>query len=92
MEIKKYASGALVDEIKARNSLAGSKAEIQASLSRVVDAIKSLTDRGEPVRIAGFGTFKKVHRAGRSGRNPQTGETIQIAGRDALKFTPSKKG
>ena len=45
---------------------------------------------GDSVAISGFGTFKKVKRAARKGRNPRTGEEIQISASNAVKFTPSK--
>ena len=59
------------------------KADIpKAAAGRAVDAlIDSITDslkRDDPVALVGFGTFATKHRAARTGRNPQTGETIQI--------------
>ena len=41
--------------------------------------------------IFGFGTFKKVYRKTRKGRNPQTGEQIKIKGSNAVTFKASKK-
>ena len=50
---------------------------------RVVDAVletvAAMLAEGESVRIPGFGTFEVRHRAARAGRNPRTGETIDIA-------------
>lgn len=50
---------------------------------------KALTS-GENVRLAGFGSFKVNQRAARTGRNPHTGESIQIAASKVVKFTPAK--
>jgi DNA-binding protein HU-beta len=57
-----------------------------------LDGIKGgLKKRGSKVNIFGFGTFKKVYRKTRKGRNPQTGEPIKIKGRNAVTFKASKK-
>ena len=59
-----------------------------------VDAIASvITDtlaRGEKVTLVGFGTFKLVQRKARTGRNPQTGQSIQIPAKKVPRFRPGK--
>lgn len=65
---------------------------------KTVDAVvKGFTDvttatvaKGEPVAITGFCKFAKVERAARQGRNPATGETIQIAASKKARITPLK--
>jgi len=61
---------------------------------RIVDLlfelIKKRLMRGESVRIVGFGTLEVVPRRKRRGRNPITGEAIEVAGRRALVFRPSR--
>ena len=52
---------------------------------------QALKGKDGKVSLVGFGTFKKVHRAARTGRNPQTGEEIKIEARDIVKFSPGKK-
>lgn len=47
---------------------------VDSAISNITDALK----RGEQVSLVGFGTFSVKQRAARQGRNPQTGETIQI--------------
>ena len=60
------------------------------------DALESLVNQAcagadeEGFTIPGLGKLMKVRRSARTGRNPQTGETIQIPARDALKFKVSK--
>jgi len=44
----------------------------------------------ETVKIAGFGTYKVAKRKARTGRNPRTGESIQIAASQKVKFLPAK--
>jgi len=51
---------------------------------------KGLKTRGSKVTLVGFGTFKKVYRKTRKGRNPQTGEQIKIKGKNAITFKASK--
>lgn len=43
------------------------------------------------VSLIGFGTFSKVRRSARKGRNPQTGEAIKIKASNSVKFKPGKK-
>ncbi len=66
----------------------------KASATRAVDAlldnITGALKKGDQVTIVGFGTFVVRSRAARSGRNPQTGETIQIAASRAPAFKPGK--
>jgi nucleoid DNA-binding protein len=54
------------------------------------DVIKDRLVKGESVHIVGFGTLEVVTRKPRRGRNPITGETIELAGRRALVFRPSR--
>jgi nucleoid DNA-binding protein len=54
------------------------------------DVIKERLLNGESVHIVGFGTLEVVSRKARPGRNPITGERIELAGRRALVFRPSR--
>jgi DNA-binding protein HU-beta len=55
------------------------KAEADRAVNALVDTITSQVASGERVQIPGLGTFEARDRSAREGRNPQTGETIQIA-------------
>ena len=55
----------------------------------VLDAIADGVRRDETVQLIGFGTFKVAHRKARMGRNPKTGEAMQIAASKSVKFSPS---
>ncbi|GGE10869.1 integration host factor [Aureimonas endophytica] len=66
------------------------KAEAKAIVDRVFAALAEAAARGEEVSINGFGKFKVKEAAAREGRNPSTGETIQIAASKKLGFTPAK--
>lgn len=56
----------------------------------VLEAILEIVKRGEDVNVKGFGTFSKKHKEARMGRNPATGEEVQISAKDVLHFKPSK--
>ncbi|MBP3210636.1 MAG: HU family DNA-binding protein [Oscillospiraceae bacterium] len=62
--------------------------------SSLLDSILELTmdtvAAGEKLVIPGFGSFEKKHRAGRTGRNPATGEKIMISAADFPAFKPGK--
>ena len=59
---------------------------VNAALDAIVDAMKA----GDKVQLIGFGTFETRKRAARTGRNPQTGETIEIAASKHPAFTAGK--
>jgi len=59
-------------------------------VDKLFDAIKKHLMEGESVRIVGFGTLEVVQRKSRRGRNPITGEAIEVSGRRALVFRPSR--
>ncbi len=69
-----------------------SKAAAAAALSSLLDGItKALKKKDGKVTLVGFGTFAKVRRKARKGRNPQTGESIKIKASNVVKFRPGKK-
>ncbi|KPJ76912.1 MAG: DNA-binding protein [Deltaproteobacteria bacterium SG8_13] len=77
---------------KAAKDAGISKAAANAALDSAIDGItKALKKKDGKVTLVGFGTFSKVRRKARKGRNPQTGEAIKIKARNAVKFTPGKK-
>ena len=63
-----------------------SKAEAQRAVDAVFTTITDNLTRGEEVRLTGFGSFSVAQRAARAGRNPKTGETIQIKASKQPKF------
>lgn len=68
------------------------KTEAGAALNSFVDNVtKALKKKDGKVALVGFGTFSKVRRKARTGRNPQTGESIKIKARNVVKFKAGKK-
>lgn len=59
-------------------------------LSAVLEEITAALRRGDSVTLVGFGTFERRHRAARSGKNPRTGETLQISASNTVGFKPGK--
>jgi DNA-binding protein HU-beta len=66
------------------------KASATRALESMVSAITNTLQNGGSVTISGFGTFSVRDRAAREGRNPRTGETIQIAASKAPGFKAGK--
>ncbi|GAJ29282.1 HU family DNA-binding protein [Acidomonas methanolica] len=67
-----------------------SKAEVKQILEAVLDAITVAAKKGEDVSLTGFGKFSVRHLAARTGRNPATGERIEIAASRKLAFAAGK--
>ena len=69
-----------------------SKTAAAKAISAMTEGItEALKEKDGKIALIGFGTFSKVHREARTGRNPQTGKAIKIAARNVVKFTPGKK-
>jgi DNA-binding protein HU-beta len=75
----------LADKIAERTGLAASEA--RQALDAAIDAVADELASGGEVALAGFGKFSVSNRAARQGRNPATGETINIAASKAAKFS-----
>ncbi|MFQ5588575.1 MAG: integration host factor subunit alpha [Nitrospiria bacterium] len=67
-----------------------SKKESTDILQMVLDAIREALEKGETVKIAGFGNFVVREKKARKGRNPKTGEEIGITPRRVVTFRPSQ--
>ena len=69
-----------------------SKSAAAAALDAFMSNVTStLQEKDGKVTLIGFGTIYTSHREARKGRNPQTGETIQIKASNVVKFKPGKK-
>ncbi len=78
----------MVDTIAAETGL--TKKAVGDVLEAFMDAVMQTVKKGDSVTFTGFGTFKASKRAARTGRNPQTGETIQIPARTVPVFKAGK--
>ena len=78
--------------LKVANDADITKAAASKAVQSFLDGIASgLKKKNSKITLVGFGSFKKVYRKTRWGRNPQTGEKLKIKGRNAITFKASKK-
>ncbi len=68
-----------------------SKAQATSALNAVLESITGELKGGGKVTLIGFGTFSVSHREARTGRNPQTGASIEIPAKNIVKFKPGKE-
>ena len=78
----------LVEEVTNQTGL--TKKTSREAVDAVISAITDSLARQEKVTLVGFGTFQVIRRKERIGRNPQTGQTIQIPAKKIPKFLPGK--
>jgi DNA-binding protein HU-beta len=78
----------LIDAVAERTSLA--KSDAARAVEAVLGAITDSLQKGDAVALSGFGTFATKERAARTGRNPRTGEPIQIAASKVPGFKAGK--
>lgn len=81
--------GELVDAIAEKADV--SKKEADAVLTAIVDSIVEAVSAGEKVTLVGFGSFEPRDRQAREGRNPKTGETMQIPATRVPAFSAGKQ-
>ena len=67
-----------------------SKKEASEVVEAIFEIVKARLEKGEKVKISGFGNFVVHQKRPRKGRNPQTGDEIIISGRRVLSFKPSQ--
>ncbi len=76
----------LVEAVAERAEL--SKAAANKAIDALTEIITAAISKGDPVALIGFGTFKSVQRAARTGKNPKTGEVLKIEAKAVPKFAP----
>jgi DNA-binding protein HU-beta len=73
------------------NKLPLNKADAERAINILLDDVIAALRQGERVNISGFGTFSVSERQARTGRNPKTGESIEISASRSAKFKPGKQ-
>ncbi len=71
-------------------TVVGTQKQAKEAVDCMLESITEALAGKDTVQIAGFGSFKVSQRKARTGRNPKTGATIQIAAATVPKFTPGK--
>ena len=80
--------GEFVDSVAAKADM--SKAEATAAVDAVLDSVTDALQKGEQITLVGFGTFLVRKREARTGRNPRTGEPLQIKASNVPSFKAGK--
>jgi DNA-binding protein HU-beta len=80
--------GELIEQMSSDSGI--SKAQASEALDSIITSVKKTLKKGDKVTLVGFGTFSVTKRAARTGRNPQTGETIKIKAKKVVKFKAGK--
>jgi len=78
----------MIDSVQA--AIGSTKADAERAVEAMIMMVTEHLKRGEEVSVAGLGIFEAKMRAGRTGRNPRTGETIHINAMRVPKFRASK--
>src|SRR5258706_15310776 len=73
------------------NALPMDKVEAEKAINIVLEGVITALKQGQRVNISSFGTFSVSDRQARTGRNPKTGESIQISASRSAKFKPGKQ-
>ena len=68
-----------------------SKKESSEAVESILDILKEVLEEGEKIKLSGFGNFVIRNKEVRKGRNPKTGEEMEISARSVLTFKPSQK-
>lgn len=79
------------DLIEAVSKVVCTKKEAAQAVETMISEIKNALEKNEKVTLAGLGSFSVTTRKARTGRNPRTGETIQIPAKKVVRFRPSKQ-
>lgn len=69
----------------------GSKKDIEATLTALTSVVTEALQNDDDVTLVGIGKFDSIAKTARTGRNPQTGEPVQISARTAPRFKASKQ-
>ncbi len=76
---------------KIADDLGQSQKQVDEVVTALLEEIKNQVAKGEKVTLTGFGTYSKKDRKGRTGRNPRTGEEIQIPASSVPAFSAGKQ-
>jgi DNA-binding protein HU-beta len=78
----------LINAVAAETGM--SKVNSEKAIKATMDALTNELGAGGTITLIGFGTFSVMERKARTGKNPQTGATIQIPAKKVAKFKPGK--
>ena len=79
----------LIERLAKKTSL--TKTQSEAVIDAALEIIQKTVEKGEEVKLVGFGTFSAVQRKAKTGRNLKTGESVAIPGGKVPRFKPGKE-
>lgn len=79
----------LIEAVAAKTGM--TKKDTAATLTGIIEEISAALVKGEKVQLTGFGVFETKQKAARTGKNPRTGETIEIAASNSPAFKAGQK-
>ena len=65
--------------------------DVEAAIKEILEQMSATLESGERIEIRGFGSFSLHYRAPRQGRNPKTGEKVELSGKHVPHFKPGKE-
>ena len=74
--------------MKVSNDTNVAQVDVKKVVQKTLDAVVESLERGETVELRNFGVFKVKHRRGRLGRNPRTGQEVQVPEKKVVVFKP----
>jgi integration host factor subunit beta len=80
----------LIERLSASFQHLSSK-EVESAIREILEQMAGTLQSGERIEIRGFGSFSLHHRAARVGRNPKTGEKVELLGKSVPHFKPGKE-
>lgn len=80
----------LIERIASRQSQLSMK-DVELAVKTVIEQMSQTLAAGERIEIRGFGSFSLHYREPRQGRNPKTGETVELSGKYVPHFKPGKE-
>jgi integration host factor subunit beta len=80
----------LIERIAARQSQLSQK-DVELAVKTIIEQMSQTLAAGERIEIRGFGSFSLHYREPRQGRNPKTGETVELSGKYVPHFKPGKE-
>ena len=80
----------LIEKISAEQTQLSAK-DVELAVKMIMDHMADALSHGERIEIRGFGSFSLHYRAARSGRNPKTGQKVQLDGKYVPHFKPGKE-
>jgi integration host factor subunit beta len=80
----------LIEKIVSRQPQLSAK-DVELAVKTLLDHMSQTLSTGDRIEIRGFGSFSLHYRAPRTGRNPKTGETVELQGKFVPHFKPGKE-